>query len=156
MTIKGKIYYDAASLILLYLLLLIGFCIGLFFIFLSIPMGCIGILFILIILKKINYVIAIDNYFHILSPFLLPKKIPFSELIEIKCERIGLGRSSQILIFVYYHNKDVICKSILLHFTIFKKEKILQFLNTIDAEKVCIESFKMMHIDFQKDTFIVK
>lgn len=153
---KGEIYFDSLSLsLLIVIIIIIGLIIGLFFIFLSIPTSIIGIIFIFFLLKRINNVIYIDDYLNILSPFLIPKKIEFSQLMEIKCEMVGFGRSRDILIYVYYKNDNKTKKSILTNYRIFGKKKVIKFLDNIELKKIDIESFKMLNIEFRENKFIL-
>ncbi|TBX66660.1 hypothetical protein EZL74_10785 [Flavobacterium silvisoli] len=149
-----KIYYNRPSLILFALITLIFFIIYTFFIFLSIPTAIIAVLFIILFLKKINYVIYIDNYLHILSNFFIPKKIEFSQFVKISCENVGLGRSKDVLIYVHYNDAGKIKKSILLNFRILGKERVLKFINKIDLEKINVESFRIIDIDYKNGKFI--
>ena len=151
---KGEIYFDSLSLSLLIVIIIIGLIIGLFFISLSIPTSIIGIIFIFFLLKRINNVIYINDYLNILSPFLIPKKIEFSQLMEIKCEMVGFGRSRDILIYVYYKNDNKTKKSILTNYRIFGKEKVIKLLDNIELKKIYIESFKMLNIEYRENKFI--
>ncbi|MEW5677220.1 hypothetical protein ABGT15_12975 [Flavobacterium enshiense] len=156
MKVKHKIYFDNQSIILFSFIIFAGLILGFLFFLLDFPFSIIGILIILFLLRKINHVICIDDKLHILSPFLIPKKIDFSNFNKIKCEIVGMGRSREILIYVYYQKEGKIEKAILTNYRIFGKEKIVNLLNFLESEKIDIESFKMLNIEYQGKKFAIK
>lgn len=156
MNSKNKIYSNNVSIILLFIVILITFTIGVFLINLSLATSIIGVFFILIPLSKVNNIIFIDDYLHIISPFLIPKKIKFSKFTKIKCESVGLGRSSDHMVYIYYLQNEKTKKSILNNFRLlhYGIEKLITLLDTLDVEKIDVTSFKILGIDYCDGKFI--
>jgi hypothetical protein len=105
--------------------------------------------------RIINHVIAFKKYFYIVKYIIFWKKVKLNDVIEMKCELTGLGRSRDVQTFVYYYENGVVKKSTFLHFRFTGYKSFLYFLNGINGYiKINDTSFSILGIKKLNDKYI--
>ncbi|CAM3318480.1 hypothetical protein FLLO111716_03405 [Flavobacterium longum] len=137
MTKGDKIFLDVFALTATAAMFLLFLGFAFLLIVLSIPTAILGALLLFIVCWKINDVVYIDSHFHIISRFFVPKKIPVSDLVEIKAKRFFTSRVIQ----VFYMANGKLNHSALTFIGLFGNDRLIALLNALDHEKVHHESF---------------
>lgn len=148
-------YYDYYSIVLHSILSLIALAIFGFLFW----AGAFWIAFAIILLVKfisiINFVIFIDGDFVILKYYkIIRVKIP--DVVNLTCERAGLGSSRSNVIWLYYQGKNgKIEKSQLMHNDLFNSSKLLGLLDQLEGRIATDDrSFSIMGIVKRDGKFI--
>lgn len=140
-------YIDKASLFILTLLILVLFCLTGFLITLGIIGYLISIVYLIGFIRIINHVVAFRRCFLIVKYFVFWKKVFVEDVVELKCELTGLGRSRDIQIFMYYLLNEKVEKSTFLHFRLTGYRFLLIFLNHFNGKiKIDDVSFEILGI----------
>jgi hypothetical protein len=140
-------YLDKGSVAVLILLIIILICLTEFFLTLGIIGYLISAIYLIGFIRLINHVVAFDKYFFIIKYFFLWKKVKIEDVIELKCEITGLGRSRDAQIFMYYLVDGNLNKSTFLHFRFTGYKSFLFFLNRISGRvRIDDDSFLILGI----------
>ncbi len=149
-----KLYFEKPSFILVIVLWLIGICVGLFLISVGNIYLILGVGVVVLMCFKVNHIISVDQNLNIVSKFFIPKKIPIADITKIVYETQGLGDSKDSLINVYYLENGLERYSILLHFRIFGKKNVINFLNVMDSKvEIDKKSFEIRNIKYDNGNF---
>lgn len=149
---KETLYNNNASVVFFFGMFTIWTAMGVFLLGLVAFFGAFFLAMLLLMLYKLSYVYYIDTQLHIFSRFFIPKKIPFGQMTQVRCEFVGKLKPSRY-VYVYYQDGDTVKKSLLLHFRFLGKRPIVDFLNKIDIEKIDVDSFKKYYIEYKNGKF---
>lgn len=140
-------YIDSSSILVLVLIMLIAIGLISFFFILKGIGYIIGSIFIVFMVKSVNHVVLFKGKFLIIRYLIIFQWIPLEDVRILKCELTGMGRSRDILIYLYYDDRGKIRKSIFLHFRFLGYKKIVYLLNNMKQSiEIESDSFKMVGI----------
>lgn len=142
-------YIDNSSILILVVIMLIAVGLSSFFFILGGIGYLISFIIIVFMVKSINHVVLFKEKFLIIRYLIILKWIPIEDVKMLKCETAGMGRSRDVLIYLYYFEKDKLKKSIFLHFRILGYKNIVYFLNNM-RELINIDSESFRIIDIKK------